>query len=289
MRRAWRSLGSYVIHIIGNIPPLRGATPTQTGNRYPRQVVGHDDIIGPVERDTVVRAGRPMVLVRVRLPEADETKINNMERSDSIKEIANALCEFQKKVGKIKKDSNNPFFKSKYASLANILDVIQSPLSECGLSITQMPTGENELETILMHISGEYISSTYSMRPSKNDPQGVGSCITYQRRYAIGAILCLNIDDDDDANIASGNTAQKEQPKKANSNDKKELTRDHINNESAMESISKWIYKNEKKAKESNQPFSVESLINKSYIVGKVEMESIIEIYNNYKINNNLS
>lgn len=44
-----------MIHIIGNIPPLRGATPTQTGNRYPRQVVGHDDIIGPVERDTVVR------------------------------------------------------------------------------------------------------------------------------------------------------------------------------------------------------------------------------------------
>lgn len=127
------------------------------------------------------------------------------------------------------------------------------------------------------------------MRPSKNDPQGVGSCITYQRRYAIGAILCLNIDDDDDANIASGNTAQKEQPKKTNSNEKKDLTRDHINNESAMESISKWIYKNEKKAKESNQPFSVESLINKSYIVGKVEMESIIEIYNNYKINNNLS
>lgn len=243
-----------------------------------------------MERDTVVREGRPMVLVRVRLPEADETKINNMERSDSIKEIANALCEFQKKVGKIKKDSNNPFFKSKYASLANILDVIQSPLSECGLSITQMPTGENELETILMHISGEYISSTYSMRPSKNDPQGVGSCITYQRRYAIGAILCLNIDDDDDANIASGNTAQKEQPRKtASSNQKKELTRDHINNESAMKSISEWIYKNEKKAKESNQPFSVESLINKSYIVGKVEMESIIEIYNNYKINNNLS
>ena len=100
-------------------------------------------------------------------------------------------------------------------------------------------------------------------------------------------------DDDEDANIASGNTAQKEQPKeqpkKANSNEKKELTRDHINNESAMESISKWIYKNEKKAKESNQPFFVESLINKSYIVGKVEMESIIEIYNNYKINNNLS
>ena len=55
-----------------------------------------------------------------------------------------------------------------------------------------------------------------------------------------------------------------------------------------MKSISEWIYKNEKKTKESNQLFSVESLINKSYIVGKVEMESIIETYNNYKINNNL-
>jgi hypothetical protein len=125
------------------------------------------------------------------------------------------------------------------------------------------------------------------------DAQSIGSAITYAKRYAFCAILGIVADDDEDANIASGNTAQKEQPKeqpkKANSNEKKELTRDHINNESAMESISKWIYKNEKKAKESNQPFFVESLINKSYIVGKVEMESIIEIYNNYKINNNLS
>ena len=125
------------------------------------------------------------------------------------------------------------------------------------------------------------------------DAQSIGSAITYAKRYAFCAILGIVADDDEDANIASGNTAQKELPKelpkKANSNEKKELTRDHINNESAMESISKWIYKNEKKAKESNQSFSVESLINKSYIVGKVEMESIIEIYNNYKINNNLS
>ena len=122
------------------------------------------------------------------------------------------------------------------------------------------------------------------------DAQSIGSAITYAKRYAFCAILGIVADDDEDANIASGNTAQKEQPRKtASSNQKKELTRDHINNESAMKSISEWIYKNEKKAKESNQPFSVESLINKAYIVGKVEMESIIEIYNNYKINNNLS
>ncbi|MEG2219786.1 MAG: ERF family protein, partial [Muribaculaceae bacterium] len=51
---------------------------------------------------------------------------------------------------------------------------------------------------------GQYISDTYTMRPVKNDPQGLGSCITYMRRYALGAILGLNIDEDDDANKASG-------------------------------------------------------------------------------------
>ena len=101
-------------------------------------------------------------------------------------------------------------------------------------------------------------------------------------------------DDDEDANIASGNTAQKEQPKEqpkktANSRVKKELTRDHLNNESAMKSISEWLYNKEKIAKEANQPFSVESVINNAYIIGKVEMDSFVEIYNNYKINNNLS
>ena len=121
------------------------------------------------------------------------------------------------------------------------------------------------------------------------DAQSIGSAITYAKRYAFCAILGIVADDDEDANIASGNTAQKEQPKKANSNDKKELTRDHLNNESAMKSISEWLYNKEKIAKEANQPFSVESVISNAYIIGKVEMDSFVEIYNNYKINNNLS
>lgn len=126
-----------------------------------------------------------------------------MEKSQSIKELATALCKFQGEVSKIKKTETNPFFKSKYASLSDILDVIREPLSNNGLSFVQFPSGENGLITLLMHNSGEWISDLYFMKPVKNDPQGLGSVITYQRRYALGSILGLNIDDDDDGNKAS--------------------------------------------------------------------------------------
>lgn len=127
-----------------------------------------------------------------------------MERSESIKNLACALSKFQREAGKIKKGETNPFFKSRYASLANILDAIMEPLTSNGLSVSQFPSGENGLTTILMHDSGEFIAETYFMKPVKNDPQSLGSSITYQRRYSLGAILGLNIDDDDDGNKASG-------------------------------------------------------------------------------------
>lgn len=127
-----------------------------------------------------------------------------MEKSESIKNIATALLNFHKLVGVIKKDSSNPFFKSKYAALPDILNSIDKPLLDSGLVVVQLPTGENGLTTMLIHSdSGEYIQDTYTMTPTKNDPQGLGSCITYQRRYALGAFLSLNIDEDDDGNGAS--------------------------------------------------------------------------------------
>lgn len=127
-----------------------------------------------------------------------------MEKSQSISNLAKALTTFQIKVGSIKKDSINPFFKSKYASLTTIIEHITLPLSESGLCYTQFPD-ESGLTTVLMHSeTGEYIQATYQMPVSKvNDPQAVGSAITYARRYALGAILGLAIDEDDDANAAS--------------------------------------------------------------------------------------
>lgn len=133
-----------------------------------------------------------------------------MEKSESIKNIAKAIMTFHLKVGKVSKDASNPFLKNRYASLSNILDAIQTPLTESGLTFVQFPTGENGLTTILMHAeSGEYIMGNYEMTPVKNDPQGRGSVITYQRRYALGAVLGLNIDDDDDGNAGSKPSEQK--------------------------------------------------------------------------------
>jgi hypothetical protein len=126
-----------------------------------------------------------------------------MEKSESIKNIAIALNEFQRDVETIKKTETNPFFKSKYASLNDILNVIRQPLADNGLSFVQFPNGKYCLETMLLHVSGEWLSESYEMEPTKKDPQGAGSVITYQRRYALGAILGLNIDVDDDANKAS--------------------------------------------------------------------------------------
>jgi len=126
-----------------------------------------------------------------------------MKKSESIEQIAKALITFHVKCDTIRKDAKNPFFKSTYASLTNILDAINEPLIECGLSISQFPTGTDGLTTILMHQSGEYIAGEYSMRPAKDDPQGRGSAITYQRRYAIASVLSLNIDEDDDGNAAT--------------------------------------------------------------------------------------
>lgn len=127
-----------------------------------------------------------------------------MTKSTEIKNLATALAKFQSEVGAVKKESTNPFFKSRYADLPSILAEIKEPLSKNGLSFSQFPTGENQLTTILMHISGEWIEDTFTMKPVDQKPQSLGSVITYMRRYALGAILGIATEEDDDGNEASG-------------------------------------------------------------------------------------
>lgn len=121
-----------------------------------------------------------------------------MNRSESITNLSKAMATFHSLVGKISKDAKNPFFKSNYASLSHILTEIQEPLEKSGLVISQFPDNAG-LTTILIHSeSGEYLEATYVMPVAKaNDPQALGSAITYARRYAVSSILSLKIDDDD--------------------------------------------------------------------------------------------
>lgn len=157
-----------------------------------------------------------------------------MHKSQNLSELAKSMILFQVKVESIKKDAKNPFFKSSYASLSNILESIKEPLIESGLSLLQFPTGDYGLTTILLHESGEYLKSEYSMKPVKDDPQGRGSAITYARRYAIASILSLNIDEDDDGNTA---TYGGKNPQEAEDNNKQWLNKGSKDFENAKEKL----------------------------------------------------
>lgn len=134
-----------------------------------------------------------------------------MNRSETIKELASALCKFQSVMENVTKDSSNPFFKSKYADLASCWDAIKKPLTDNGLSITQ-PIGGDErgdfVETVLMHTSGEWMSGRmYLKKPAKDDMQTLGAATTYARRFSLCAITGL-CPEDDDGNLATGKSKE---------------------------------------------------------------------------------
>ncbi|MEX0417828.1 ERF family protein [Bacillus sp. C30] len=153
-----------------------------------------------------------------------------MNRSETIAELAKSLVKFNLEVNKIAKDADNPFFKNNYATLDTIIDEIRPILSKHGLSIMQIPSGDGQnvtLKTLLLHESGEWLESDeLTMKPVKNDPQAVGSCITYARRYSLAAFLSLNTGEDDDGNGATygkdGKLNQKSNSGQVPSNQKKD-------------------------------------------------------------------
>lgn len=129
-----------------------------------------------------------------------------MNKSESIKELATALALAQAEVENASKNSSNPHFKSKYADLAEVINTVRPVFSKYGLSVTQWPSfadGVASVETVLMHKSGEWMSQTASAPVSKQDAQGVGSAITYLRRYSLAAVAGV-AQEDDDGNSAVG-------------------------------------------------------------------------------------
>lgn len=123
-----------------------------------------------------------------------------MTKSESIKELAIALNKAQSEMSGAKKGAANPFFKSKYADLEEVIRCAKEPLHNNGLSISQFPVTHDDkagVTTILMHVSGEWLESTLLLSCAKRDPQGMGSAITYARRYAYQSVLGIPSEDDD--------------------------------------------------------------------------------------------
>lgn len=144
-----------------------------------------------------------------------------MIRSEQIDKLAASLAKAQGSIEDAEKDSTNPHFKSRYSDFASVRAAVRRPLSENGLCYVQLPrTTEKgvEVETVLMHESGQYIGETLAI-PAQMTAHGIGSALTYAKRYGLMAVCGIaSSEDDDDGNEASRPprpTVKREPPPKA--------------------------------------------------------------------------
>jgi hypothetical protein len=129
-----------------------------------------------------------------------------LEHSPEIGTIAAALSGAQAKFAKIVKDTENPFFKMKYAPLSSVIEATRKAMAEAKIAVMQdvdVVESRCVVTTMLIHESGQWMKGTISLPVTKPDAQGVGSASTYGRRYGLSAFLNVAADDDDDGNAAS--------------------------------------------------------------------------------------
>lgn len=133
--------------------------------------------------------------------------MSEIRTSEQINDIAAALAKAQAEMENVAKDRENPHFRSRYATLAGVLDEVRPKLAQQGISIFQAPVngdGNNiGVATRLLHSSGQWIESAVYVQPTKFDAQGVGSVLTYLRRYSLMAVAGVG-PEDDDGNAAVG-------------------------------------------------------------------------------------
>lgn len=137
-----------------------------------------------------------------------------IQTSEQINDIAAALAKAQAAMENVAKDRENPHFRSRYATLAGVLDEVRPKLAQQGISIIQAPVngdGNNiGVATRLLHSSGQWIESAVFVQPTKFDAQGVGSVLTYLRRYSLMAVAGVG-PEDDDGNAAVGRPQERVQ------------------------------------------------------------------------------
>lgn len=136
-----------------------------------------------------------------------------MTQSDSIAKVAPALVAAQGAIKPIPKDGKNPAFRSRYATLDAIMEAVRPALTANGLALVQgvkhPDTNEDgklvgiTVESRIVHTSGEWVASVVPVPVVKADAHGLGSALSYGRRYGISALLALTTDDDDDGNAAA--------------------------------------------------------------------------------------
>lgn len=127
-------------------------------------------------------------------------------RSAEFGKMALAMAKAQGAMKGALKDATNPFFQSKYADLASVWDDCRQPLSGNEIAVFQMPGAIGArvtITTLLAHSSGQWLESDLEMRSKDESPQGIGSVISYARRYALAAMTGV-YQVDDDAESAQG-------------------------------------------------------------------------------------
>lgn len=128
-----------------------------------------------------------------------------IEHSVELDKLATALAKAQTVIATAKRESKNPFFQSSYADLASVWEACREALTSNGLSVAQFPgfhDGVATVDTMLLHSSGQWLQATAGAPIAKQDAQGVGSALTYLRRYALAAVASVS-PADDDGNAAS--------------------------------------------------------------------------------------
>ena len=144
-------------------------------------------------------------------------------QTEEIDVLTSALIAFQNAFNKVslKKDSKNPHYNSQYLSLDNLINTIRPLLADAGLTIVQDLAGEY-LTTVIYHTSGQFRGSAMPFSPMSgnkgtNALQELGGGITYAKRYALSAALCISVDSDDDGQSAKIQPKQLQKKKQVGS------------------------------------------------------------------------
>ena len=169
-----------------------------------------------------------------------------METSETRAELFKAFANFKKKLKQPLKDANNPFFKSKYVPLENVVQVVDEAMIDTGLSYIQeiedLEEGYLRVDTIVLHESSEYMVIKGSkVKPVKNDPQSAGSATTYARRYSLSTAFGIASDPDDDGNGASQQAKNNQQSK--NTQQPKDQPKPELTPEQKVTANIEWVNK----------------------------------------------